>query len=118
NISDLHELLLTQSAEGSFALSDDVAKLLPRGASELQTWRATIESEAAAIGTIRPTPPEAIETVLVVLAIEICFADQAQVWSRSAQKAVRYLASATGANVYEIKTWLEHLTHKLGAVSA
>jgi Ca-activated chloride channel family protein len=118
NVSDLHALLLTQSAEGSFAWNDDVTKLLPRNASELRTWREPIDRELFSLATAHPVPPAATDTALLVLAIEICFSEQAQVWSRGVQKAVRFVANTIGVNVYELKTRLEHLAHKFAAVSA
>lgn len=114
----LRALLLSQSAEGAFKWTDELTALFGRDATEIASWRSTIVIELPPLGKVHPTPSEAIETALVVLGLELCFADQNELWSRSAQKAMRFIADAAGANVYELKPWFDRLAHKFGAVSA
>ena len=111
----LRAVLLTQSAEGSFAWEPGMAALMP--GSDVAALRASLETDLKNLAPLHPPSNVATETVLVLLLLRSRFADQSALWDRAAQKATRFLIDTLGAHAYEIKPWLERAARKMMVVA-
>jgi hypothetical protein len=111
----LRAVLLTQSAEGSFAWEPGMAALMPR--TDVAALRASLETDLRNLAPLHPPSAVATETVLVLLLLRTRFADQSALWDRAAQKATRFLIDALGGHAYEIKPWLERAARKVMVVA-
>ena len=111
----LRAVLLTQSAEGSFAWEPGMAALMP--GTDAAALRASLESDLKNLAPLHPPSAAATDTVLVLLLLRSQFADQSALWDRAAQKATRFLIDALGAHAYEIKPWLGRAARKMMVVA-
>ena len=111
----LRAVLLTQSAEGSFAWEPGMAALMP--GTDVAALRASLETDLKNIAPLHPPSAASTDTVLVLLLLRTGFADQSALWDRAAQKATRFLIDALGGHAYEIKPWLERAARKMMVVA-
>jgi hypothetical protein len=103
----LVQLLAHQAADGSFDASAPVdAVLRDAGQDGKAAWEAVdrLVADAQVPPAIRE---KARQTLVVLLALRLAFADRHSTWSRGAKKAIRWLADAAGLPAARVQAWLD-----------
>jgi Ca-activated chloride channel family protein len=96
----LHDLLLLQSAEGSFASSPLFTTTPLNGV----TWDpAAVRKDVEALSIPAAARDRVVATALALAALATCFAGQRDLWTMAAQKATRWLAKIAPA----VKAWAD-----------
>ncbi|MFT3784998.1 MAG: hypothetical protein QM770_02375 [Tepidisphaeraceae bacterium] len=101
DFNSVADILLLQSADGTFRWNDDVDKAM---VGRIGRWadlkqRVTKESPSK----------EMNETVLALVVLKLAYANEEPLWRRGAAKAMALLAPAAGGDVKKVSAWLDSI---------
>ena len=95
----LQVLLSLQSADGWFDAPPEMKSTLAPRSAEVDAWAARVKDKVAR-GRLAPT-------VATLILLHTTHRDKSALWKRSADKALRWLSSVTGADAAEIEQFLQ-----------
>ena len=105
-VDELTSLLQTQTAAGAFGWDGDRERL---AVEKVPGWAAAcewLEQEAATRSAGHPDAAAAVATAKGLLLLARGFAADRAIWSRAAEKAVRFLAAVVKQTPAEVTAWL------------